>query len=66
MELLTTEELAKRWKCSPDSLVNERVAGTGAPYIKVGRKVRYRLADVQAFEDRNRVTAGSPKRGVGK
>lgn len=47
---LTTSDLAKRWRLSPGRLRNLRVAGKGCQFIKLGRAVRYRLADVVAYE----------------
>ena len=47
---LTTDDLARRWRVSPARLRNERVAGAGCPFMKLGRSVRYRMADVVAFE----------------
>ena len=51
--LLTTEELAERWQCGQQTLVNQRYEGRGPRWIKVGRLVRYRLADVEAYEETN-------------
>ncbi len=48
--LLTTRDLAARWRCGVQWLANERSAGRGVPYVKLGRAVRYRLADVEQCE----------------
>jgi hypothetical protein len=48
--LLTPDDLASRWQVHPGSLANARSAGVGVPFIKIGARVRYRLADVEAFE----------------
>lgn len=49
--LLTTEELAERWKVSIGHLRNLRSLGGGPPFIRVAtRGVRYRLAVVLAWE----------------
>ena len=48
--LLTAEDLAARWQVSRGSLANERSAGRGAPFVKLSSRVRYRLADIEAFE----------------
>lgn len=48
--LLTPRDLAERWACSPGWLANERSEGRGAPYVKLGAAVRYRLADIEAHE----------------
>lgn len=54
-ELLTPNQLAERWYTSPGRLANDRCAGIGVPYVKIGRSVLYRLDDVLAFEDAHRV-----------
>lgn len=54
--LLTSDELAERWSCSPRTLANDRSAGVGPAYVKLGKHVRYRLADVEAYEDARLVT----------
>lgn len=40
--------------CSSGKLERDRWAGTGLPYLKIGRSVRYRKADVLAFVERSR------------
>lgn len=37
---------------SPGTLENWRVAGRGPKYVKIGRRVMYREADIHAFEDK--------------
>lgn len=46
-------EVAQFVGCTPEWLAKQRVAGTGPRFAKVGRKVRYRWADVQAWLDAN-------------
>lgn len=48
-------ELAARWCISQKKLANDRCAGRGLPYIKVGAAVLYALADVVEFETQGRV-----------
>lgn len=48
--LLTESDLATRWQISIKTLQNARVSGRGLPFLKLGRSVRYRLADVEAHE----------------
>lgn len=43
---------------SVKQLERDRWAGEGIPYVKVGRAVRYRAADVVAFLDRNLQSVG--------
>lgn len=57
---LTTEELASRWKVAENTLRKWRVAKTGPAFMKIGEgrnsTVRYKLEDIQAFEERNYAT----------
>lgn len=46
-------ELARRWKVSPRTLERWRWEGCGPAYLKVGGRVLYRLADVEAYEASN-------------
>lgn len=48
--LLTARDLAERWQCSPGSLANQRSEGSGPRFVKLGKLVRYRLADIEAYE----------------
>ncbi|WP_420846583.1 helix-turn-helix transcriptional regulator [Nocardioides jishulii] len=51
------EALAERWDMTPKTLANWRSAGTGPTFVKIGGMVRYRLADVEAYEAGSRVQA---------
>ena len=54
---LNEKQLAARWGVSVRTLQTARVKGTGAPFIRIGRSVRYRLEDVLAYErDRLRIS----------
>lgn len=48
---LTPVQLSERWQSSAQTLANMRVRGEGPRWIKCGRLVRYRLADVEAYEE---------------
>lgn len=48
--LLTTADLARRWSMHPASLTNMRSQKRGPAYVKLGKAVRYRIADIEAFE----------------
>ena len=50
-ELLTDRQVAKIVKRSQSTLQKDRVAGTGIPFVRLGRLVRYRPSDVSAFLD---------------
>lgn len=56
---LTTEELAARWQVHPRTLANLRTRGEGCRYLKLGRRVLYRVADIEAFERDRMMTATS-------
>jgi hypothetical protein len=53
--LLTPEQLALRWSTSRSYLANLRSQGKGCPYVKLGRRVMYRLEDVKKYEMARRV-----------
>lgn len=50
-ETLNTRQLAERWGCGVQTLVNRRHRGEGPRWFRIGRLVRYRLVDVEAYED---------------
>ena len=51
MEITTldTDGAAARIGLSAKTLTNKRVAGDGPPFVKMGRSVRYRVADLDAW-----------------
>jgi len=49
---LTSTQLSQRWCISPSTLERWRWLRVGLPYIKVGGRIRYRLADIQAYEQK--------------
>ncbi|MBP7003519.1 helix-turn-helix domain-containing protein [Amaricoccus sp.] len=62
-EHLTQGALADRWNISPRTLERWRWLGQGPQYLKVGGQVRYRLADVEAYE-RNQLRASTADGGA--
>ncbi len=58
--LLSERDLARRWRRSTRTLQRWRSAGYGAAYLVIGSSVYYRVADVLAFEARQRRDAGQP------
>ena len=54
-ELLTTAELALRWRMSGRSLERWRTEGYGPAWHRIGGAIRYARADIKAFEARHRV-----------
>lgn len=56
-KIITTEQLAACWHTSLGYLANLRSQGKGCPYVKLGRRVVYRAADVAKYEADRRVAA---------
>jgi hypothetical protein len=57
---LTQAELARRWRISPRTLERWRWLDQGPAFLKLGSRIAYRLADIEAFEaDQARQPAGS-------
>jgi predicted DNA-binding transcriptional regulator AlpA len=59
-ELLTAPELAPELKLTVKQLYWMNHAGTGPPYLKIGRECRYRRSDVTAWLESRRVDSGLP------
>lgn len=55
-KLYTERELADLGIASVSKLRKDRMKGTGIPFIQIGRLVRYRGSDVDAFLALNRAT----------
>ena len=53
---LTDEQLAERWQCHRKTLIRWRSTGIGPKFVKINNQVRYKLSDVEAFEESNTVT----------
>jgi len=54
--MLTAKELAERWHIGSDHLATLRWKGIGCQYVKIGRRVLYRIADVEQYEQKRTVT----------
>ncbi len=52
--LLDQDRLAKLLGCSARTLERQRLEGTGVPFCRVGRLVRYRLLDVSEYLETQR------------
>lgn len=48
-DLLTTEDLSLKLGKTPASLAQWRYLGLGPQFVKMGRNVRYRASDVDAW-----------------
>ena len=51
--LLTPEALAERWNVTPATLSQWRWNGRGPLFIKMNKGVRYRLSDIERFEEQH-------------
>lgn len=47
---LNQDQLAARWGISPRTLERWRWLGVGPQYLKLGARVIYRAADIEAYE----------------
>ena len=54
LALLTTSELADRWRMSERTLERWRAERYGPAWLTLGGQIRYRTIDVDAFEARHR------------
>ncbi|MGQ3888251.1 helix-turn-helix domain-containing protein [Legionella sp. CNM-1927-20] len=61
--LFNQQTLAAVLSCSTQLLERNRWAGTGIPYLKIGRKVLYRKNDVLAFLEQQRVYCSTSDEG---
>ncbi|WP_408951451.1 helix-turn-helix transcriptional regulator [Lysobacter sp. Hz 25] len=48
---LSTDQLAARWEVTVDTIERWRSEGIGPRFLKVTRAIRYRLSDIEAFEE---------------
>jgi len=65
--LLDTHQASEYLNIDPKSLANSRSTGIGInlPFIKVGKLVRYKLSDLEAYiESRTYNTAGEAKEAM--
>ena len=53
---LTTDQLAERLGLAPITVETWRKRGKGPPYVRLGRAVRYRISDVEAWAESQLVT----------
>lgn len=53
--MLKPADLAARWHTSTGRLGNLRSAQRGPAHVKIGQSVRYRIADIEAYEAANTV-----------
>ncbi|WP_039828406.1 helix-turn-helix transcriptional regulator [Nocardia testacea] len=58
-ELLTEREVAELVGTSPGTLRQDRSADRGLPYVRIGRRIRYRADDIEAYLDAHTVRPGA-------
>ena len=51
--LYKTEQVAKILGFATKTLSNQRVLGTGLPFIKIGNAVRYKSSDIETYIEEN-------------
>ena len=62
---LNQTQLAARWNISPRTLERWRWIGEGPRYLKIGGRVVYRLADIEAYEaEQLRLTEPESRRSL--
>ena len=49
---LTPQELAQRWNIASHTLSQWRWNARGPRYLKIGKRILYRLEDIQEFEEK--------------
>lgn len=57
--LMTTAEVAEFIQASKESLNQDRYLGRGLPYIRIGRKIRYRREEIVKYLDANTIHGGA-------
>ncbi|HHB81066.1 MAG TPA: DNA-binding protein, partial [Aliiroseovarius sp.] len=55
---MSTKLLSRRWNIAPRTLERWRAEGRGPRFVRIGRHVRYRQTDIEAFEARHIETTG--------
>jgi hypothetical protein len=58
---LTPADLSERWGINQGTLQNWRFHRKGPEFLKISRHVRYRLEDVEKFEQQALVQTSSPE-----
>jgi Helix-turn-helix domain len=49
-QYLTTEDVAERWRTTPKGVAELRYRGQGPRGYRIGRRILYRIEDVEAWE----------------
>ena len=64
--LMTSADLARRWRTSPDAIRKQRERATGPPFICLNRRrIVYRLIDIINFEANRLAFSRGQARAIG-
>lgn len=55
-EALTEKQVSERYNISENTLRAHRYQKRGIPYVKIGKCVRYRVSDIEAYMNQHKVT----------
>ena len=53
--LLTEKEVQELYKINVKTLQRERCSGSGIPYVKLGRRVRYKVSDINTYLEKKTI-----------
>ena len=57
-KLIAEATLAERWDVTPRTMRRRRAAGKAPPFLRLGRRIFYRLEDIASHEEVQRVLPG--------
>ena len=60
-KVLSQKDLADRWYVQPRTIYKWRMQGSGPPYVRIGRRVLYRIEDVEEYEKQMRIVVEESK-----
>ena len=65
-KFLTPEEVAERYRrgISVGTLRNWRAMRIGPSFLKIGKAILYPVSELDAWDEKNRVTCRAPKRRI--
>lgn len=55
-DMLKEKQAGKIMNVSDSTMQKHRHQGRGCPYYKIGRAVRYKMEDIQAYLEKHRIT----------
>lgn len=51
--MISSKDLADRWDCAIGTLANWRCKKFGPKFFKLGKKVSYKISDIEAYEKKH-------------